>query len=137
MALFSQVKQSTWGCGERVDRVRWLLYLTFFFVQQVAREQNLEKSLSNETLENDCSQILERRKLMNTVYNLRRELRRAEVLQDKVSGAVQIPAGGQWVIRADEAPAMSCLWSGGAAQQGSLLLLFYGPCYSPRKLLIF
>ncbi|XP_050570433.1 caspase recruitment domain-containing protein 9 isoform X6 [Cygnus atratus] len=50
---------------------------------QVAREQNLEKSLSNETLENDCSQILERRKLMNTVYNLRRELRRAEVLQDK------------------------------------------------------
>lgn len=74
---------------------------------------------------------------MNTVYNLRRELRRAEVLQDKVSGAVQIPAGGQWVIRADEAPAMSCLWSGGAAQQGSLLLLFYGLCYSPRKLLIF
>lgn len=107
MALFSQVKQSMWGCGERVDRVRWLLYLTFFFVQQVAREQNLEKSLSNETLENDCSQILERRKLMNTIYNLRRELRRAEVLQDKVSGAVQIPAGGQWVIRADEAPAMS------------------------------
>ncbi|XP_068513019.1 caspase recruitment domain-containing protein 9 isoform X5 [Anas acuta] len=52
-------------------------------LQQVAREQNLEKSLSNETLENDCSQILERRKLMNTVYNLRRELRRAEVLQDK------------------------------------------------------
>ncbi|KAI6076062.1 Caspase recruitment domain-containing protein 9 isoform X2 [Aix galericulata] len=52
-------------------------------LQQVAREQNSEKSLSNETLENDCSQILERRKLMNTVYNLRRELRRAEVLQDK------------------------------------------------------
>ena len=97
--------------------VRWLLYLTLFFVQQVAREQNLEKSLSNETLENDCSQILERRKLMNTVYNLRRELRRAEVLQDKVSGAVQIPAGGQWVIQADEAPAMFCLWSRGAAQQ--------------------
>uniref|UniRef100_A0A493TXH8 Caspase recruitment domain family member 9 n=1 Tax=Anas platyrhynchos platyrhynchos TaxID=8840 RepID=A0A493TXH8_ANAPP len=48
-------------------------------------ENTLQKSLSNETLENDCSQILERRKLMNTVYNLRRELRRAEVLQDKVS----------------------------------------------------
>ncbi|PKU38158.1 snrna-activating protein complex subunit 4 [Limosa lapponica baueri] len=51
---------------------------------QVAREQNLEKSLSNETLENDCSQILEeRRELMNTIYSLRKELRRAEVLQDK------------------------------------------------------
>ncbi|XP_051492379.1 caspase recruitment domain-containing protein 9 isoform X3 [Apus apus] len=53
-------------------------------LQQVAREQNLEKSLSSETLENDCSQILEeRRELMNTIYSLRRELRRAEVLQDK------------------------------------------------------
>ncbi|XP_014798490.1 PREDICTED: caspase recruitment domain-containing protein 9 isoform X7 [Calidris pugnax] len=53
-------------------------------LQQVAREQNLEKSLSNETLENDCSQILEeRRELMNTIYSLRKELRRAEVLQDK------------------------------------------------------
>ncbi|XP_075026828.1 caspase recruitment domain-containing protein 9 isoform X2 [Calonectris borealis] len=51
---------------------------------QVAREQNLEKSLSNETLENDCSQILEeRRELMNTIYSLRKELRQAEVLQDK------------------------------------------------------
>ncbi|KAM6117488.1 caspase recruitment domain-containing protein 9 [Phoenicopterus ruber ruber] len=51
---------------------------------QVAREQNLEKSLSKETLENDCSQILEeRRELMNTIYSLRKELRQAEVLQDK------------------------------------------------------
>ncbi|XP_069627215.1 caspase recruitment domain-containing protein 9 [Haliaeetus albicilla] len=53
-------------------------------LQQAAREQNLEKSLSSETLENDCSQILEeRRELMNTIYSLRKELRRAEVLQDK------------------------------------------------------
>ncbi|XP_054705238.1 caspase recruitment domain-containing protein 9 isoform X4 [Grus americana] len=53
-------------------------------LQQVAREQNLEKSLSKETLENDCSQILEeRRELMNTIYSLRKELRQAEVLQDK------------------------------------------------------
>lgn len=73
-----------------------MLYLTFFFVQQVAREQNLEKSLSSETLENDCSQILEeRRELMNTIYSLRKELRRAEVLQDKVRDALQIPAEGQ------------------------------------------
>ncbi|KFO07968.1 Caspase recruitment domain-containing protein 9 [Balearica regulorum gibbericeps] len=51
---------------------------------QVAREQNLEKRLSKETLENDCSQILEeRRELMNTIYSLRKELRQAEVLQDK------------------------------------------------------
>ncbi|KFV94229.1 Caspase recruitment domain-containing protein 9 [Eurypyga helias] len=50
----------------------------------VAREQNLEKSLSKETLENGCSQILEeRRELMNTIYSLRKELRQAEVLQDK------------------------------------------------------
>lgn len=70
----------------------------FFFVQQVAREQNLEKSLSNETLENDCSQILEeRQELMNTIYSLRKELRRAEVLQDKVRDALQIPTEGQWV----------------------------------------
>ncbi|NXP02414.1 CARD9 protein, partial [Thinocorus orbignyianus] len=48
---------------------------------QAAREQNLEKSLSTETLENDCSQ---RQELMNTIYSLRKELRRAEVLQDKV-----------------------------------------------------
>ncbi|NWR78213.1 CARD9 protein, partial [Centropus bengalensis] len=47
-------------------------------------QHNLEKSLSNEILEHDCSQILqEHRELMNTVYSLRRELRRAEVLQDK------------------------------------------------------
>ncbi|XP_075375401.1 caspase recruitment domain-containing protein 9 isoform X2 [Mycteria americana] len=51
---------------------------------QVAREQNLEKSLSNETLENDCSQMLEeRRELTNTIYSLRKELRQAEELQDK------------------------------------------------------
>ena len=72
--------------------------ISLFFVQQVAREQNLEKSLSNETLENDCSQILEeRQELMNTIYSLRKELRRAEVLQDKVRDALQIPTGGQWV----------------------------------------
>ncbi|KAM6243717.1 caspase recruitment domain-containing protein 9 isoform 4-T4 [Porphyrio hochstetteri] len=53
-------------------------------LQQVAREQNLEKSLSKETLENDCSHMLEeRRELMNTVYSLRKDLRQAEVLQDK------------------------------------------------------
>ncbi|NWZ71955.1 CARD9 protein, partial [Acrocephalus arundinaceus] len=46
--------------------------------------QNLEKSLSRETLENDCSQTVEeRRELVNTIYNLRKELRRAKVLQDK------------------------------------------------------
>ncbi|XP_054076120.1 caspase recruitment domain-containing protein 9 isoform X1 [Rissa tridactyla] len=53
-------------------------------LQQVAREQNLEKSLSNETLENDCSQILEeRRELMNTIYSLRKELRQAVALQER------------------------------------------------------
>ncbi|NXB71175.1 CARD9 protein, partial [Donacobius atricapilla] len=46
--------------------------------------QNLEKSLSKEVLENDCSQTVEeRRELVNTIYNLRKELRRAKVLQDK------------------------------------------------------
>ncbi|XP_041262398.1 caspase recruitment domain-containing protein 9 isoform X1 [Onychostruthus taczanowskii] len=51
---------------------------------QVAREQNLEKNLSKETLENDCSQtVAERRELVNTIYSLRKELRRARVLQDK------------------------------------------------------
>ncbi|NXX26933.1 CARD9 protein, partial [Nicator chloris] len=46
--------------------------------------QNLEKSLSKETLENDCSQTVEeRRELLNTIYSLRKELRRAKVLQDK------------------------------------------------------
>ncbi|NXX75420.1 CARD9 protein, partial [Urocolius indicus] len=53
-------------------------------LQQVAREQNLEKSLSSETVEKDYSQILEeRRELVDTIYSLRKELRRAEVLQDK------------------------------------------------------
>ncbi|NWI61291.1 CARD9 protein, partial [Calyptomena viridis] len=53
-------------------------------LQQVAREHNLEKSLSQETLEKDCRQILEeRRELVNTIYSLRKELRRAKVLQDK------------------------------------------------------
>ncbi|KAM6243715.1 caspase recruitment domain-containing protein 9 isoform 2-T2 [Porphyrio hochstetteri] len=66
-------------------------------LQQVAREQNLEKSLSKETLENDCSHMLEeRRELMNTVYSLRKDLRQAEVLQDKVCDAVRIPAVGSW-----------------------------------------
>lgn len=66
-----------------------MLYLTSFFVQQVAREQNLEKSLSSETLEKDCSQLLEeRRELMNTIYSLRKELRRAEALQDRVCAVV-------------------------------------------------
>ncbi|NXT62510.1 CARD9 protein, partial [Chaetops frenatus] len=46
--------------------------------------QNLEKSLSREILDNDCSQILEeRRELVNTIYSLRKELCRAKVLQDK------------------------------------------------------
>ncbi|NWS01274.1 CARD9 protein, partial [Motacilla alba] len=46
--------------------------------------QNLEKSLSKETLENDSSQTVEeRRELVNTIYSLRKELRRAKVLQDK------------------------------------------------------
>ncbi|NXS14752.1 CARD9 protein, partial [Neodrepanis coruscans] len=45
---------------------------------------NLEKSFSKETLENDCRQILEeRRELVDTIYSLRKELRRAKVLQDK------------------------------------------------------
>lgn len=99
-----------------------MLYHTSSFVQEVAREQNLEKSLSKETLENDCSQILEeRRELLNTVYSLRKELRRAEVLQDKVRDAMQLPAEGQWVRQAGEAPAV---WSRGAAHQQSSLLLF-------------
>ncbi|NWX31208.1 CARD9 protein, partial [Notiomystis cincta] len=46
--------------------------------------QNLEKILSKETQENDCSQVLEeRRELVNTIYSLHKELRRARVLQDK------------------------------------------------------
>ncbi|NXE92046.1 CARD9 protein, partial [Menura novaehollandiae] len=46
--------------------------------------QNLEKSLSKESLENECSQILaERRELVDTIYSLRKELRKAKVLQDK------------------------------------------------------
>ncbi|NXG33342.1 CARD9 protein, partial [Dromaius novaehollandiae] len=53
-------------------------------LQQVAREQNLENNLSKEALENDCSQILGKcQELMNTIYSLRKELRQAEVLQDK------------------------------------------------------
>ncbi|NWY39819.1 CARD9 protein, partial [Sylvia atricapilla] len=47
-------------------------------------EQNLEKSFSKETLENDCSQtVAERRELVNTIYSLRKELHRAKVLQEK------------------------------------------------------
>ncbi|NXM54755.1 CARD9 protein, partial [Illadopsis cleaveri] len=50
----------------------------------MVEEQNLEKSFSKETLENDCSQTVEeRRELVNTIYNLRKELRRAKVLQEK------------------------------------------------------
>ncbi|NXU96807.1 CARD9 protein, partial [Cettia cetti] len=46
--------------------------------------QNLEKCFSKETLESDCSQTVEeRRELVNTIYSLRKELRRAKVLQDK------------------------------------------------------
>ncbi|XP_040505357.1 caspase recruitment domain-containing protein 9 isoform X7 [Gallus gallus] len=52
---------------------------------QVAREQNLETSLSHETVQNDCSQVLERQDLLNTLYHLRKELRQAEVLRDKTS----------------------------------------------------
>ncbi|XP_062446806.1 caspase recruitment domain-containing protein 9 isoform X8 [Rhea pennata] len=51
---------------------------------EVAREQNLENSLSKEPLENDCSQVLEKhQELINTIYSLRKELRQAKVLQDK------------------------------------------------------
>ncbi|NXU83217.1 CARD9 protein, partial [Xiphorhynchus elegans] len=47
-------------------------------------QQNLEKSLSKESPESDCRQVLEeRQELMNTIYSLRKELRRAKVLQDK------------------------------------------------------
>lgn len=53
----------------------------------------MEKSFSKETLENDCSQtVAERRELVNTIYSLRKELRRAKVLQEKVGAAVQVPA---------------------------------------------
>ncbi|KAM8796570.1 caspase recruitment domain-containing protein 9 [Eudromia elegans] len=55
-------------------------------LQQVAREQNLENSLSKEALEKDCNQILgKHQELMNTIYSLRKELRQAEVLQDRHS----------------------------------------------------
>ncbi|XP_009956439.1 PREDICTED: caspase recruitment domain-containing protein 9 [Leptosomus discolor] len=47
---------------------------------QVAREQNLEKSLSSETLENDCSQVLERQELMNTIWSLAQALPASRVL---------------------------------------------------------
>ncbi|NXU57717.1 CARD9 protein, partial [Turnix velox] len=47
-------------------------------------QQNLEKSLSSETLKKDCSQTLEeRQQMMDTIYSLRKELRRAEVLRDR------------------------------------------------------
>ncbi|XP_008940189.1 PREDICTED: caspase recruitment domain-containing protein 9 [Merops nubicus] len=61
----------------------------------LAKNQELENTLQvgrggwiwtpeNETLENDCSQILgERQELLNTIYSLRKELRRAQALQDK------------------------------------------------------
>uniref|UniRef100_A0A8C3C055 Caspase recruitment domain family member 9 n=1 Tax=Cairina moschata TaxID=8855 RepID=A0A8C3C055_CAIMO len=52
----------------------------------LAKNQELENTLQvggGDWIWNPKNQILERRKLMNTVYNLRRELRRAEVLQDK------------------------------------------------------
>uniref|UniRef100_A0A8B9CVW4 Caspase recruitment domain family member 9 n=1 Tax=Anser brachyrhynchus TaxID=132585 RepID=A0A8B9CVW4_9AVES len=52
----------------------------------LAKNQELENTLQvggGDWVWNPKNQILERRKLMNTVYNLRRELRRAEVLQDK------------------------------------------------------
>ncbi|KAM6243716.1 caspase recruitment domain-containing protein 9 isoform 3-T3 [Porphyrio hochstetteri] len=78
-------------------------------LQQVAREQNLEKSLSKETLENDCSHMLEeRRELMNTVYSLRKDLRQAEVLQDKVCDAVRIPAVGSWYAEEKEMLELQC-----------------------------
>lgn len=60
---------------------------------------------------------------MSTIYSLRKELQRAKVLQDKVRDALHIPAEGQWVRQAEEAPAVSCLWSRGAAQHQSLLFL--------------
>lgn len=44
-------------------------------------------------MENDCSQTVEeRRELVNTIYTLRKELRRAKVLQDKVGAAGRVPA---------------------------------------------
>uniref|UniRef100_A0A8B9P8U1 Caspase recruitment domain family member 9 n=1 Tax=Apteryx owenii TaxID=8824 RepID=A0A8B9P8U1_APTOW len=47
-------------------------------------ENTLQNNLSKDTLENDCSQVLEKcQELMNTIYSLRKELRQAEVLQDK------------------------------------------------------
>ncbi|NXH17907.1 CARD9 protein, partial [Bucco capensis] len=53
-------------------------------LQQVAREQNLEKSLSSETQEDACSQMLEEhQELMDTIYSLRKELQQAQVLQNK------------------------------------------------------
>uniref|UniRef100_A0A8V1AHS1 Caspase recruitment domain family member 9 n=1 Tax=Gallus gallus TaxID=9031 RepID=A0A8V1AHS1_CHICK len=57
---------------------------------QVAREQNLETSLSHETVQNDCSQVLERQDLLNTLYHLRKELRQAEVLRDKYAEEKEI-----------------------------------------------
>lgn len=96
----------------------------FFFVQQVAREQNLEKSLSSETLEKDCSQILEeRRELMNTIYSLRKELRRAEVLQDKVRDALQIPAEVS-VSKMDRRSTCSVLTMEQRSALGSVLQFF-------------
>ncbi|XP_042734758.1 caspase recruitment domain-containing protein 9 isoform X4 [Lagopus leucura] len=60
-------------------------------LQQVAREQNLEKSLSCETVQKDtASQIPERRDLLNTIYHLRKELRQAEVLRDKCAEEKEI-----------------------------------------------
>uniref|UniRef100_A0A8C6JMG6 Uncharacterized protein n=1 Tax=Melopsittacus undulatus TaxID=13146 RepID=A0A8C6JMG6_MELUD len=46
-------------------------------------ENTLQKSLSKEALENDCSQILEHQELLNTIYSLRKELRRAEYAEEK------------------------------------------------------
>lgn len=71
----------------------------------------MEKSLSTKTLENGCSQMLEeRQELLNTIYNLRKQLQRAEVWQDKVR-------------EAEGKPAVSCQCSRDAAQQQPLLLL--------------
>uniref|UniRef100_A0A8C3LS14 Caspase recruitment domain family member 9 n=1 Tax=Chrysolophus pictus TaxID=9089 RepID=A0A8C3LS14_CHRPC len=44
---------------------------------------NLEKSHSCETVQKDCSQVLERRDLLNTIYHLRKELRQAEYAEEK------------------------------------------------------
>uniref|UniRef100_A0A8C9G618 Caspase recruitment domain family member 9 n=1 Tax=Pavo cristatus TaxID=9049 RepID=A0A8C9G618_PAVCR len=53
-------------------------------------ENTLQKSLPRETVQKDCSQILERQDLLSTLYRLRKELRQAEVLRDKYAEEKEI-----------------------------------------------